>query len=93
MHSSTRRLKDLVIFAVLGSIMFVSHMSMMVIPNIHLNGLLVAAFTLTYRKRALIPIYVFVMVYGAEGVGALQGAGGHGEYPLWEAWIQCRINN
>ena len=40
-------------------------MSMMVIPNIHLNGLLVAAFTLTYRKRALIPIYVFVMVYGA----------------------------
>lgn len=65
MHSSTHRLKDLIIFAVLGAIMFVSHMVMIMIPNIHLIGLFIAAFTLTYRTRALIPIYVYVLVYGA----------------------------
>jgi len=35
------------------------------IPSVHLIGLFIAAFTLTYRLRALIPIYIYVMVYGA----------------------------
>jgi len=35
------------------------------IPNIGFIGLFMAAFTLTYRVRALIPIYVFIMLYGA----------------------------
>ena len=65
MRSSTRKLKELVIFAVLGSILFVSHIAMMWIPNVHLIGLFIAAFTLTYRVRALIPVYVYVIVYGA----------------------------
>ena len=64
MRSSTRRLKELVIFAVLGSIMFISHVAMMGIPNIGFIGLFIAAFTLTYRVRALIPIYVYIMLYG-----------------------------
>jgi len=45
--------------------MFISHIAMMWIPNIHLLGLFIAAYTLTYRAKALIPIYVYVMVYGA----------------------------
>ncbi|MCL2071681.1 MAG: hypothetical protein FWH07_05545 [Oscillospiraceae bacterium] len=65
MRSSTRRIRDLAVFAVLGSIMFVSQIAMMLIPNVHLLGLFIAAFTLTYRVRALIPLYVYVMVYGA----------------------------
>ena len=65
MRSSTRRLSELVVFAVLGSIMFVSQIAMQWLPNVHFLGLFVAAFTLTYRVRALIPIYVYVMVYGA----------------------------
>jgi len=40
-------------------------MALIMIPNIHLIGLFIAAFTLTYRAKALIPIYVYVMVYGA----------------------------
>ena len=40
-------------------------MAMLMLPNIHLIGLFIAAFTLTYRVRALIPIYVYVMLYGA----------------------------
>jgi len=35
------------------------------LPSIHLLGLFIAAFTLTYRVRALIPVYVYVFVYGA----------------------------
>ena len=58
-------LKDLIIFAILGSIMFISHMIMIWIPSVHLIGLFIAAFTLTYRVRALIPIYLYVMIYGA----------------------------
>ena len=62
---SIHKLKELVIFAILGSIMFISHIAMMWIPNVHFLGLFIAAYTLTYRVKALIPIYVYVFVYGA----------------------------
>jgi len=65
MRASALPLKDLIIFAILGSIMFISHMIMIWIPSVHLIGLFIAAFTLTYRVRALIPIYLYVMIYGA----------------------------
>jgi len=45
--------------------MFISHMVMIWIPSVHLLGLFIAAFTLTYRVKALIPIYVYVLTYGA----------------------------
>jgi len=64
MRSSTHRLKELVIFAVLGAIMFISHLALMGIPNIGFIGLFIAAFTLTYRVRALVPIYIYIMLYG-----------------------------
>ncbi|MCL1863026.1 MAG: hypothetical protein FWF78_05630 [Defluviitaleaceae bacterium] len=54
----------LVIFAMLGAMMFVSRLLMMAIPNVHVLGLFIAAFTLTYRARALMPIYVFVLLDG-----------------------------
>lgn len=34
------------------------------IPNVHLLGLFIAAITLTYRVRALIPLYVCIFVDG-----------------------------
>jgi len=52
------------IFAVLAAIMFVSRISMQFIMNVHLLGLFVAAITLSYRVRALIPIYIYVMLDG-----------------------------
>ncbi len=57
-------IKELVVFAMLGSIMFVSDLMMEVLPNIHLLGMLIMAFTVTYRVKALIPIYVYVMLQG-----------------------------
>lgn len=34
------------------------------IPNVHVLGLFIAAITLTYRVRALIPLYVYIMMEG-----------------------------
>ena len=65
MRSYTHRLKDLVIFAVLGAILFIVYLVMYGIPNVGFVGLFMAAYTLTYRVRALIPIYVYIMLYGA----------------------------
>ena len=51
----------------LGSIMFLSKIIMEFLPNIHLVGTLIAVYTLVYRKKALIPIYVYVLLMGVYG--------------------------
>lgn len=48
----------------LGAIMYASKMIMEIVPNVHLLGTLVVAFTIVYRKKALYPIYVFVLLTG-----------------------------
>jgi energy-coupling factor transport system substrate-specific component len=48
----------------LGAVMFVSKVIMEGLPNIHLLGTLVVAFTLTYRAKALFPIYMYVFANG-----------------------------
>jgi len=65
MHSSSHRIRELTIFAMLGALMTVSQVAMQAIPNVHILGLFIASFTLTYRTRALIPIYVYVFLFGA----------------------------
>ena len=44
--------------------MYASKMIMEIAPNIHLLGTFVIAFTIVYRKKALYPIYVFVLLTG-----------------------------
>ncbi len=48
----------------LGTVMFASKLVMEVLPNIHLLGMLTMTYTLVFRKRALIPIYVYVVLNG-----------------------------
>lgn len=48
----------------LGTVMFISKIVMELLPNIHLLGTLTVVYTLVYRKRALIPIYVYVLLNG-----------------------------
>ena len=48
----------------LGTIMYISKIVMEALPNVHLLGVLTMAYTLTYRKKALIPIYIYVMLNG-----------------------------
>ncbi len=69
MSSSTQNKKglsvfEIAIFAMLGALMFASKQLMEVLPNIHLLGLFTATFTVVYRAKALIPIYVFVFLEG-----------------------------
>lgn len=54
----------MVLFAMLGTIMFCSKIIMELIPNVHLLGTLTMSFTLVFRKKALIPIYVYVLLNG-----------------------------
>ena len=61
------RLADLLVFAMLGSIMFISKLIMEFLPNIHPIAMFITVFTLVYRKRALIPIYIYVILVGLYG--------------------------
>ena len=51
----------------LGAIMFVSKLIMEWLPNIHLIGALTMIYTIVYRGKALIPIYIFVFLTGLFG--------------------------
>ena len=44
--------------------MFCSKIIMEVLPNIHLLGMLTMTYTVVYRKKALVPIYVYVFLNG-----------------------------
>lgn len=60
----SRHIREICIFAVLGTLMFCSKIVMEVLPNIHLLGMFIMVYTVTYRAKALIPIYVFVFLTG-----------------------------
>ncbi len=57
-------IREMAVFAMLGALMFASRIIMAVLPNIHIIGLLIIVCTLTYRSRALIPIYLYVFLEG-----------------------------
>lgn len=57
-------LVDFAIFAMLGTIMFVSKLIMEFLPNVHPIAMFIAVFTLVYGVKALIPVYVFVFLVG-----------------------------
>lgn len=59
--------KEMVIFSMLGTIMFLSDILMEALPNIHGVAMFIALFTLFYRVKALIPIYVYVLLNGVYG--------------------------
>ncbi len=59
--------KELILFSLLGATMFVSKLITEVLPNIHLLGLFIVSFTVVFRAKALIPIYIFVFLTGIYG--------------------------
>lgn len=48
----------------LGALMFVSTLVLQALPNIHLVGMLTMAYTLSFRRKALYPVYLFVLLDG-----------------------------
>ena len=58
------RTQELVLYSLLGTLMFCSKIIMEVLPNIHLLGMLTICYTLVFRTKALYPIYVYVILNG-----------------------------
>lgn len=56
--------REITIFGMLGALMYASKMLMEVAPNIHLLGVFTMAFTVVYGKKALYPIYTFILITG-----------------------------
>lgn len=59
--------KEIAIFGMLGALMYASKAIMDLAPNIHLIGVFVIALTVVYRKKALYPIYTFILLTGLFG--------------------------
>lgn len=57
-------IQEMTVFAMLGALMYCSKVVMEWAPNIHLLGMFTMLFTICYRAKALIPIYVYVMLNG-----------------------------
>ena len=57
-------IKEIAVFAMLGAVMYASKIIMEFAPNIHLLGVFTIAFTVVYRKKALYPIYTYVILNG-----------------------------
>ena len=63
--------REMAVFSMLGALMYASKMIMEFLPNIHLLGVFIVAFTVVYRAKALYPIYIFVLLSGMfAGFGA-----------------------
>ncbi len=56
--------KEICLFGILAALMFVSKIVMEALPNIHLLGMLTVTYTIVFRKKALIPIYTYVLLNG-----------------------------
>lgn len=62
-------IREIAKFGMLGGLMFASKVIMEALPNIHLVGVFIVALTVVYRKKALYPIYTFVLLQGLiEGI-------------------------
>jgi len=57
-------IREIAIYGVLGGMMYATKRAMEFLPNIHLLGVFVIAMTVVYRKKALYPIYTYVIIEG-----------------------------
>ena len=54
----------MIVFAMFGSMMFALKVVMEALPNIHPLGMFIMLLTVVYRAKALIPIYIYVLLDG-----------------------------
>ena len=68
--SSRITVRELAIFAMLGAVMFCGDFMMNWAMNVHFVGALLMTYTVVYRSRALIPLYIYALLIGVfEGFG------------------------
>lgn len=56
--------REMAVFSMLGALMYASKLILEAAPNIHLLGVFIVAFTVVYRRKALYPIYLYVLLNG-----------------------------
>lgn len=59
--------RETVVFAMLGSLMYCTKVMMEALPNIHLLGMFIVTFTVVFRRKALVPLYIYVFLEGLFG--------------------------
>ena len=57
-------LRHVILFAMFGAMMLAGKLVFEGIRNVHMVGMLIVTFTVVYRRYALFPIYVFVLLAG-----------------------------
>lgn len=63
------RVRDIVLFGLLGGLMFAAKMVMAALPNIEPVSLLIMVYAVTLGRRALYPIYIYVALeYAVWGI-------------------------
>ena len=79
-------IREICIFGLLGGVMYASKAIMAMIPNVHLVGVFIIAITAVYRRKALYPLYVFVLLSGLfDGFGVWWLSYLYIWLPLWGA--------
>ncbi len=63
-QKSKLNIKETVLFGMLGALMYASMKLMEIFPNVHLIGVFVVASTVVFRRKALYPLYIFVIITG-----------------------------
>ena len=56
--------REIVLFGMLGALMYAAKIALEFLPNIHLVGVFIVALTVVYRKNALYPLYTFGFITG-----------------------------
>ncbi len=57
-------IKEIAVFSMLGTVMLFGDIFMDMFPNVHFVGILTIIYTMVYRKKALIPLYIYVFLSG-----------------------------
>lgn len=65
-----KKLRELCVFTLLGTIMYVLKLIMEPYPNIHLTSMLIMVYTAVFGVKALYPIYIFVAISGIQAVAS-----------------------
>lgn len=61
---SHKAIRDMIVLAMFGALLFAGKIVFEALPNIHPVAMLIMVITVTYRVKALVPIYLFVIISG-----------------------------
>lgn len=58
--------REITLYSMLGTLIFCTQVALEALPNVHLTGMFVILYTVVFRKKALIPIYLYVLLIGVR---------------------------